>query len=45
MARKRIPPRTTTIQVTPETRDELKKRGKKGDTYDDIIQELFEKTK
>jgi len=33
----------TTIQITEETRDELKRRGKKGDTYDDIIRELLKR--
>jgi hypothetical protein len=32
---------TTTIQVTVKTRDALEKRGKKGQTFDDIIQELL----
>ena len=31
----------TTIQISIETREELQKRGKKGDTYDDIIRELL----
>lgn len=33
----------TTIQITEETRDELMNRGKKGETYDDIIRELLKK--
>jgi hypothetical protein len=35
--------RITTIQITEETRDELKRRGKKGDTYDGIIRELLKR--
>jgi len=35
----------TTIQITKATRDELKKHGIKGDTYDDIIRKLLEQTK
>jgi len=31
----------TTIQITKTTRDELKKHGIKGDTYDEIIQRLL----
>jgi uroporphyrinogen-III synthase len=31
----------TTIAVSEKTKNELDKRGKKGDTYDDIIQELL----
>ena len=31
----------TTIQITEETKDELKSRGKKGETYDDIIKKLL----
>jgi hypothetical protein len=31
----------TTIQMTEETKDELKRRGKKGETYDDIIKKLL----
>ena len=31
----------TTIAVSKKTKDELDKRGKKGDTYDEIIQELL----
>ena len=31
----------TTIVVTKETRDQLKKLGKKGETYDHIVQELL----
>jgi len=33
----------TTIQISIETREELQKRGKKGDTYDSIIKELLRK--
>ena len=34
---------TTTILITKLTRNELKTRGLKGSTYDDIIQELLKK--
>jgi hypothetical protein len=33
----------TTIQITEETRDELKECGKKGETYDDIIRKLLKR--
>lgn len=33
----------TTIQISFETRDELAKRGRKNQTYDDIIRELLSK--
>lgn len=33
----------TTIQIAEKTRDELKRRGKKGETYDDIIRELLKR--
>ncbi|MEM4613765.1 MAG: hypothetical protein QXJ56_07400 [Ignisphaera sp.] len=29
------------IKISPETRDELKKVGRKGETYDDIIKKLI----
>lgn len=32
----------TTIQLTTEVRDRLKNLGKKGETYNDIIQRLLE---
>jgi len=32
----------TTIQISKATRDELKKHGIKGDTYDEIIRRLLE---
>jgi hypothetical protein len=35
----------TTIQITKATRDELKKHGTKGDTYDEIIRKLLEQAK
>jgi len=35
------PMKSTTIQVTVHTRDELLARGRKGDTYDDIITRLL----
>lgn len=33
---------TTTIAVSEETRDMLKKFGEKGETYDEIIRKAFE---
>jgi len=35
----------TTIQVSRETRDQLKELGKKGETYDEIIKKLLESVK
>lgn len=35
----------TTIQITKATRDELKKLGIKGETYDTIIRRLLELAK
>ena len=35
----------TTIQITKATRDELKRRGIKGETYDTIIRRLLESAK
>jgi len=35
----------TTIQITKQTRDELKKHGIKGETYDEIIKKLLELAK
>jgi len=35
----------TTIRITVETRDRLKKLGKKGETYDKIIRRLLDKQK
>jgi DNA replicative helicase MCM subunit Mcm2 (Cdc46/Mcm family) len=32
----------TTIQITKVTRDKLKNLGKKGDTYDEIINSLIQ---
>jgi predicted CopG family antitoxin len=32
----------TTIQVSKETRERLKKLGRKGQTYDEVIQNLIE---
>jgi len=32
----------TTIQITKVTRDKLKNLGKKGDTYDEIIDSLLQ---
>jgi len=32
----------TTIQVSKETREELKNLGKKGETYNEIIRKLLE---
>ena len=33
---------TTTIPLTKETRDLLKKHGQKGETYDELIRRLLE---
>lgn len=33
----------TTISVSRKTKDALEKLGKKGQTYDDVIQELLKK--
>lgn len=41
MARPRTGKRITTIQITEETRDELKNHGRKGETYDDVIKNLL----
>lgn len=35
----------TTIQLSIETRDQLKELGKKGETYDEIIKKLIELSK
>ncbi len=35
-------PDVTTVQITKETRDLLRKAGGKGRTYDDTIRELLE---
>jgi hypothetical protein len=35
----------TSIQITKATRDELKKVGKKGETYDAIIRKLLDLAK
>ena len=35
----------TTIQIDKTTRDELKKRGMKGETYDEIIKKVLELAK
>lgn len=35
----------TTIQLLKETRDELKKLGVMGETYDDVIRRLIRKAK
>ncbi len=35
----------TTIQIDKATRDELKKLGMKGETYDEIIKKLMERAK
>ena len=35
----------TTIQLSKETRDELKKLGKMGETYDDVIKRLVNTAK
>lgn len=36
---------TTTIQISRETRDELRKQGFKGETYDEILHKLIELAK
>ena len=33
---------STTIQITKETREELKTLGSKGETYDEIIKKLLQ---
>ena len=35
----------TTIQINKDTRDQLKKHGMKGETYDEIIKKLLENYK
>jgi predicted CopG family antitoxin len=35
----------TTIQISKETRDKLKKLGRKGQTYDEVIENLLEISK
>ena len=35
----------TTIELSKETRDQLKELGKKGETYDEIIRKLLEPAK
>ncbi len=35
----------TTIQISKETREKLKKLGRKGQTYDEIIKNLMETSK
>jgi hypothetical protein len=35
----------TTIQISKDTRDELKKLGIKGETYDEIIKKLIAQAK
>jgi len=35
----------TTIQISRETREELKELGKKGDTYDEIIKKIMQRVK
>ena len=35
----------TTIQLSRETRDQLKQFGKMGETYDDVIRKLIRKAK
>lgn len=35
----------TTIQVSKETREKLKKLGRKGQTYDEVIKNLIEVSK
>jgi predicted CopG family antitoxin len=40
---KRQEKRFTSIRVTRETVERLKERGRKGESYDDIIRKLLEK--
>ena len=35
----------TTIKIYPETRDRLAERGKKGETYDTIINDLMDRAR
>jgi len=35
----------TTIQLSPKTRERLRELGKKGETYDEIINKLIDKRK
>ena len=35
----------TTVQISKETREKLKKLGRKGQTYDEIIKNLMETSK
>lgn len=37
--------KATTVMISQETRDELKKQGFKGETYDEIIRKLIELAK
>ena len=37
--------KTTTIKISLELRNKLKEMGKKGETYEEIIWKLMEKTK
>jgi hypothetical protein len=34
--------KTATIKIEPETRDRIKKLGRKGETYDEIINRVFD---
>jgi predicted CopG family antitoxin len=36
---------STTIQLSKETREQLKELGKMGETYDDVIKKLIKKAK
>ena len=36
---------STTIQLSKETREQLKELGKMGETYDDVIKRLIKKAK
>ncbi|WP_410507505.1 hypothetical protein RSJ42_11880 [Methanosarcina hadiensis] len=38
-------PETTTIQITTETRDELRSIGRMGDDYNKVIRQLIEEHK
>ena len=41
MKKRSEPKELTSVQVSVETRDRLKERGKKGETYDEIITRLL----
>jgi predicted CopG family antitoxin len=37
-------PATADLKIDPETRDDLRRRKKGGETYDDVIQRLLNET-